>query len=97
MKELNDPNFPYIVQLGLGTNPNAKTTWILSDLEAVNGAITWGIGRQQYFFEKQNHLYPYEKKLTAKNHFDPSMLNGTLWLDDELLLQNGRYISDELK
>jgi len=58
--------------------------------------IIWAIGRQQYFFEEKEHLYPFNKGMTAKNHFNPTTLNGTLWIDDELILKDGEYVPIEL-
>jgi leucyl aminopeptidase (aminopeptidase T) len=97
IEELNDPNFPYIIHMGLGVNPGAIVGWNSSDFECVDGTIIWGVGRQPVFYENEEQLYSKEKGNIARNHFDCTTLNATLWMDDKLILKDGEWILPELK
>ena len=98
IRDLNDPNFPYLVHIGFGGHPYENRG------EPMDGAVIWAIGRQQYFFETHEHLYPVdvnrfpaEKGMVAKNHFNPTSFGCTVWLDDQLLLKDQKWVPNELR
>jgi leucyl aminopeptidase (aminopeptidase T) len=97
IKDGNDPNFPYIVNIGLGVNPGAIPSWSSIEFEAVYGGIIWALGREQYFFETKEYQYQRSKGETAKSYFNPTTINATLWIDDELFLKDGEFVRPEMK
>jgi leucyl aminopeptidase (aminopeptidase T) len=97
IKEENDPNFPYIVHIGLGVNPGAIPSWSSSEFEGVYGGIIWALGREQYFFETKEHQYKRSKGETAKSHFNPTTTNATLLIDDEIFLKDGEFLRQDMK
>ena len=97
IEELNDPNFPIIEHIGIGVNPGAMQTWNMWESEAQEGVVSFGVGRKQYWFERKEHLYTKKNGMQAITHYDPSIMEGTLWLDDELLIKDGEFVHPELK
>ena len=88
LESLNDPKMYYLAHVCYGFNPGAKLTGLCTEDERIWGSTEWGIGHQGPMF--QGDLGP------AVSHADGICLNSTVWLDDELLMEEGKIVHPEL-
>ncbi len=88
LKSWNDPNMYYIAHFGVGTNSKAELTGIAFTDEKVCGTVNVGIG--------DNHLFPLKGKIKAVSHTDGIIMKPNLWLDDKLIIENGKYVHPSL-
>jgi len=89
-RSLNDPNMYLVAHVCWGVHPNARLGKVTTENERVWGAINFGFGHQ-------GPMYTGGKPREAKSHVDGVLLNATAWLDDELILENGKFVHPELK
>ena len=88
LKKLGDPNMYSLAHVCYGFNPGAILTGLCTEDERVWGSTEWGIGYQGPMFEGSLE--------DAVSHADGICLNSTVWVDDELLLKEGRVVHPEL-
>ena len=79
LASLNDPNVYEIAEIAIGLNPCATYCSDPLECEAVLGSAHIGIGDNR----------GYGGVNAAAGHFDLVMREATLYLDDEVILQNG--------
>jgi leucyl aminopeptidase (aminopeptidase T) len=90
LKSFDDPNMFKLAHIAYGLNPGAKLTGNIVEDERIWGATEWGIG----------YVSPYDAPPVgqdAKSHCDGICLNSTVWLDDEKIMENGSFITEEFK
>lgn len=90
LNSFNDPNMFKLAHMAYGLNPGAKLTGDIVEDERVWGCVEWGIG----------YVSPIDAPplgQDAKSHCDGICLNASVWLDDVLVLDNGKFIEPELK
>lgn len=90
LKSFDDPNMFKLAHIAYGLNPGAKLTGNIVEDERIWGATEWGIG----------YVSPYDappEGQDAKSHCDGICLNSSVWLDNEKIMENGRFILSDLK
>lgn len=88
-KSLNDPNMYIAAHVCYGCSPNAKLEGCTTEDERIWGSTEWGFGHQ-------GPNYSGGEPRVAKSHVDGISLECSVWLDGELILDNGKYIHPEL-
>ncbi len=88
LKKLGDPNMYNLAHVCYGFNPGAILTGLCTEDERVWGSTEWGIGYQGPMFEGSLE--------DAVSHADGICLNSTVWVNDELLLKEGKVVHPEL-
>jgi 2,5-dihydroxypyridine 5,6-dioxygenase len=88
LKKLNDPNMYNLAHICYGFNPGAILTGLCTEDERVWGSTEWGNGYQGPMFEGS---LP-----EAVSHADGICLNSTVWLDEKLLIKEGKVVHPEL-
>lgn len=88
LKRLGDPNMYNLAHVCYGFNPGAVLTGLCTEDERVWGSTEWGNGYQGPMFEGN---LP-----EAVSHADGICLNSTVWVDDALLLEEGKVVHPEL-
>ncbi|MBW2064342.1 MAG: hypothetical protein JRJ03_05355 [Deltaproteobacteria bacterium] len=88
LKKLDDPNMYNLAHVCYGFNPGAKLTGLCTEDERVWGCTEWGNGYQGPTFKGNLPQ--------AISHGDGICLNSTVWLDDTLLLKEGKVVHPEL-
>lgn len=88
LEKLNDPRMYYLAHVCYGFNPGAKLSGLCTEDERVWGSTEWGFGYQGPAFKG--------KLGEAVSHADGICLNSTVWLDDKLLLDEGKVVHPEL-
>ena len=88
-KSLDDPNMYIAAHVCYGCSPNAKLEGCTTEDERIWGSTEWGFGHQ-------GPNYSGGKPRVAKSHVDGISLECSVWLDGELILDNGKYIHPEL-
>jgi len=88
LKKLGDPNMYNLAHVCYGFNPGAILTGLCTEDERVWGSTEWGNGYQGPMFEGSLG--------DAVSHADGICLNSTVWVDDELLLKEGKVVHPEL-
>lgn len=86
---LNDPNMYIAAHVCYGCSPNAKLEGVTTEDERVWGSTEWGFGHQ-------GSNYSGGEPRVAKSHVDGISLECSVWLDDEKILEDGKYIQPEL-
>jgi leucyl aminopeptidase (aminopeptidase T) len=80
LDSFRDPYVFNIAEIGIGTNPQAKLTGAPIEDERIEGGIIIGIG--------QNIVHG--GKVKAKTHTDAIILNPTLEMDGEIVIEKGK-------
>jgi leucyl aminopeptidase (aminopeptidase T) len=88
LKRLGDPNMYNLAHICYGFNPGAVLTGLCTEDERVWGSTEWGLGYQGPMFEGNLG--------DAVSHADGICLNSTVWLDEKLLLEEGKVVHPEL-
>ena len=88
-KSLNDPNMYIAAHVCYGCSPNAKLEGCTTEDERIWGSTEWGFGHQ-------GPNYSGGEPRVAKSHVDGISLEFSVWIDGELILDNGKYIHPEL-
>jgi len=88
LEKLNDPRMYYLAHVCYGFNPGAKLSGLCTEDERVWGSTEWGFGYQGPAFKG--------KLGEAVSHADGICLNSTVWIDGDLLLEEGRVVHPEL-
>lgn len=88
LRDFDDPNMYYIAHVGAGTNPKAKLTGKSVIDEKIFGAVNVGIGH--------NAIPTLKGKIKAKSHADGIVMEATLFLDDAIIIDKGRYVHPSL-
>ncbi|KUK02428.1 MAG: Leucyl aminopeptidase T [Thermotoga sp. 50_1627] len=88
LEKLNDPRMYYLAHVCYGFNPGAKLSGLCTEDERVWGSTEWGFGYQGPAFKG--------KLGEAVSHADGICLNSTVWIDGELLLEEGKVVHPEL-
>lgn len=88
LKKLGDPNMYNLAHICYGFNPGSILTGLCTEDERVWGATEWGNGHQGPMFEGGLPQ--------AVSHGDGICLHSTVWLDDALLLEEGRVVHQDL-
>ncbi|UCF57062.1 MAG: leucyl aminopeptidase [Deltaproteobacteria bacterium] len=88
LKKLGDDNMKNLAHVCYGFNPGAVLTGLCTEDERVWGSTEWGMGYQGPMFEGS---LP-----EAISHADGICLNSTVWVDDTLLLEEGKVVHPEL-
>jgi 2,5-dihydroxypyridine 5,6-dioxygenase len=88
LEKLADPNMYNLAHVCYGFNPGAILTGLCTEDERVWGSTEWGMGYQGPMFEGS---LP-----EAISHADGICLNSTVWLDDKLLVEEGKVVHPEL-
>lgn len=86
---LNDPNMYIAAHVCYGCSPNARLEGVTTEDERVWGSTEWGFGHQ-------GSNYSGGEPRVAKSHVDGISLECSVWLDDEKILEDGKYIQPEL-
>ncbi|MEW6622980.1 MAG: leucyl aminopeptidase [Bacillota bacterium] len=89
LEKLNDPKMYYLAHVCYGFNPGAKLTGLCTEDERVWGSTEWGLGYQGPMFEGDLG--------EASSHADGICLNSSVWMDGELIMDEGKLIHPELK
>lgn len=89
LEKLGDPNMYNLAHVCYGFNPGALLTGLCTEDERVWGSTEWGQGFQGPFFKGN---LP-----EAVSHADGICLNSSVWLDGEMLLDEGKVVHPELK
>ncbi len=89
LKKLGDPNMYNLAHICYGFNPGAVLTGLCTEDERVWGSTEWGNGYQGPMFEG---ALP-----EAVSHADGICLNSTVWLDDQLLVKEGKVVHPDLE
>lgn len=90
LDSFHDPNMRKMAHIAYGLNPGAKLTGNIVEDERVWGVTEWGIGYLSEF-----DAPPLGQK--AKSHTDGICLNSSVWIDDELIMEDGHFVYDEYK
>jgi 2,5-dihydroxypyridine 5,6-dioxygenase len=90
IKSFNDSNMYKLAHIAYGLNPGAKLTGNIVEDERVWGATEWGIG-----YVSPNDAPPQGQD--AKSHCDGICLNSTIWLDNNMIMENGHFIHEKMK
>jgi leucyl aminopeptidase (aminopeptidase T) len=88
LEQLDDPNMYNLAHICYGFNPGSVLTGLCTEDERVWGSTEWGMGYQGPMFEGD---LP-----EAVSHADGICLNSTVWLNDALLLEEGRVVHPDL-
>jgi len=88
LEKLDDPNMSNLAHVCYGFNPGAILTGLCTEDERVWGSTEWGLGYQGPMFEGS---LP-----EAISHADGICLNSTVWVDDKLLVEEGKVVHPEL-
>ena len=88
LSSFDDPKMYYIAHVSFGFNPGARLTGVPLEDERVYGCIEFGFGSQSLRFRGRIG--------TASSHSDGNCLNPEVYVDDECLLRNGRFVHPEL-
>jgi leucyl aminopeptidase (aminopeptidase T) len=88
LQKLGDPNMYNLAHVCYGFNPGAVLTGLCTEDERVWGSTEWGLGYQGPMFEGSLG--------DAVSHADGICLNSTVWLDDTLLLEEGKVVHPDL-
>ena len=88
LEKLGDPNMYNLAHVCYGFNPGARLTGLCTEDERVWGSTEWGNGYQGPMFKGSQP--------EAVSHADGISLNSTVWVDDNLLLQEGKVVHGEL-
>lgn len=89
-KSLDDPNMYLAAHVCYGCSPNAKLEGCTAEDERVWGSTEWGFGHQ-------GSNYSGGAPRVAKSHVDGICLDCSVWLDDEQIMSDGKFIHPELK
>lgn len=89
LKSFNDPNMFKLAHIAYGLNPGARLTGNIVEDERVWGATEWGIGYVSAYDA------PPEGQ-DAKSHCDGICLDSSVWLDGVKIMENGRFVLQEL-
>ena len=83
LKSFNDPNMPYISELGFGLNRACYVTGTTPGQdESVYGMVHLGVG----------HNLPFPGgTITAKSHTDGMLSGASVWFDGQQVLRDGVY------
>jgi len=90
LESFDDPNMLRLAHGCYGFNPGARLCGNVLEDERVWGSTEWGMG----------YLSPVDAPpdgIMAKSHCDGICLNSSVWLDGEMILENGRVVHPELK
>ncbi len=79
----NHPNSYYIVELGVGVNPNATLSGVPGPDESISGVIHLGIG--------DNTGFP-GGRIVGPSHTDAMIMNGSMTVDDREIIQNAQFV-----
>jgi leucyl aminopeptidase (aminopeptidase T) len=88
IEKLNDPNMYNLAHICYGFNPGAVLTGLCTEDERVWGSTEWGNGYQGPMF--QGSLPE------AVSHADGICLNSTVWLDDQIMMEEGKVVHPDL-
>jgi 2,5-dihydroxypyridine 5,6-dioxygenase len=88
LEKLSDPRMYYLAHVCYGFNPGAKLSGLCTEDERVWGSTEWGFGYQGPAFKG--------KLGEAVSHADGICLNSTVWVDGDLLLEEGKVVHPEL-
>jgi 2,5-dihydroxypyridine 5,6-dioxygenase len=86
---LDDPNMYIAAHVCYGFNPNARLEGTTTEDERVWGSTEWGFGYQ-------GPNYSGGDAREAKSHIDGICLDCTVYLDDLVILENGKVVASEL-
>ncbi|ETI69458.1 M29 family metallopeptidase [Neobacillus vireti] len=86
---LNDPNMYIAAHVCYGCSPNAKLEGCTTEDERIWGSTEWGFGHQ-------GPNYSGGAPRVAKSHVDGISLACSVWLDGQLILDNGIFIHPDL-
>ena len=89
-KSFNDPQMRRIAHAGFGFLPNATLCGNILEDQRVWGSTTWGVG------SIGAGLLPPEG-VSGSSHSDSVCLNTKVYFDDELLLERGQFIPEDLR
>lgn len=88
-KSLDDPNMYIAAHVCYGCSPNAKLEGCTTEDERIWGSTQWGFGHQ-------GSNYSGGEPRVAKSHVDGVCLDCSVWLDDEQIMEDGKFIHPEL-
>lgn len=86
---LDDPNMYLAAHVCYGCSPNAQLGYITTENERIWGSTQWGFGHQ-------GANYSGGEPRAAKSHVDGICLNCSLWLDDEQIMDEGKFVEPGL-
>ena len=88
LKKLGDPGMYNLAHVCYGFNPGAVLTGLCTEDERVWGSTEWGNGYQGPMFEGN---LP-----EAVSHADGICLNSSVWLDETLMVDEGKVVHPQL-
>ena len=90
MKSYEHPQMFCFAHAGLGFNAGAKLVGNITQDQRSWGCFAWGFGSIGPNLMPPDGIY-------GPSHTDAVTLNGTVYFDGELLLENGQFVKGELK
>ncbi|MEW6080960.1 MAG: leucyl aminopeptidase [Bacillota bacterium] len=88
LERLGDEKMYHMAHVCYGYNPGARLSGLCTEDERVWGSTEWGIGFQGPFFKG--------KVGTAATHADGICLNSSVWIDGEMIVEEGRVVHPKL-
>jgi len=88
LEKLDDPRMYYLAHVCYGFNPGAKLSGLCTEDERVWGSTEWGFGYQGPAFKGNLG--------EAVSHADGICLNSTVWLDNQLMVEEGKVVHPDL-
>ena len=88
LNSFNDEKMFYVAHVSWGFHPKAKYTGIPLEDERVYGTIEFGFGSQSPRFKGKVGL--------AKSHTDVGLRFPKIYFDDELVVENNRFVHSEI-
>ncbi|MEM1857986.1 MAG: hypothetical protein QW300_02130 [Desulfurococcaceae archaeon] len=89
LKSFNHPQMFKLAHVCYGVNPGAKLTGNIVEAERIWGATEWGLGYV-------GPMLTGGEPIPAPSHTDGITLNSSVWLDDVLILKDGRFVEPRL-
>jgi leucyl aminopeptidase (aminopeptidase T) len=89
-KTFNDPQMRRIAHAGFGFLPNATLCGNILEDQRVWGSTTWGVGSISAGLLPPNGV-------PGSSHSDSVCLNTSVYFDDELVLDKGQFIPEDLR
>lgn len=90
LSSFNDPNSYVIGHTGFGGDPRAEVASMeITEWESLAGGVNVAFGSNMFRLLKGQN--------PAKSHMDIVLMNATMYLDDELVIEDGKFAHRDLK
>jgi len=95
LASFDDPNAYRLSHAGWGTDHRADWRQIGMDSESFYGSVMVALGRN--LFNAPAPLSGFGGANPSRAHYDICCRNASLWLDGELIVENGKFVPGELR